>query len=253
MAEMTARVLENLRERRGTLDDRLTRQGLAHTFSLARHRLHQRLKAAIAVHVRDDCLDAGSGRSPYKELLLAHGRSLTSIDIEDRAGELDLAADIQNMPGVADASFDTVLCSQVLEHVPRPWDAMAEFARVLRPGGRVLLTVPHLSMIHESPHDYYRYTRYGLRSLCERAGLEVELVQPTGGLFCFLSHTASLVWMSTVGALPALFWFAWGINYLLFVLFFGALDHFLGVPALFPCDYLLIARKSSPRAKEAAR
>ncbi|MCA9071983.1 MAG: class I SAM-dependent methyltransferase, partial [Planctomycetaceae bacterium] len=169
-----------------------------------------------------------------------------SIDVEDRAGHVDLIADVQDLHQLNDNQFDTILCSQVLEHVPRPWDAIAELTRVLRPKGRLLLTVPHLSMIHEAPHDYYRYTQFGLHSLCQRSGLEVEIIQPTGGLFCFLSHNASVVWMSSVGSLPGMMWPAWFLNYVFFVRLVGFFDRLCGLPSIYPCDYLVIARKPSP-------
>ncbi len=243
MNSLIKRGLTKLRERRGRCDATLAHHGLTHTFSLSRARLHHHLELAIDRLAKGDCLDAGSGRAPYRRLLATRCSRLTSVDVEDRGSGLDLLADIQNMPEVASQSFDTVLCSQVLEHVPRPWDAISEITRVLRPNGRLLLTVPHLSMLHEVPHDYYRYTEFGLRYLCTRAGLQPESLKPTGGLFCFLGHTASLVWMSTIGTLPGLFWVSWLLNQLLLVKVLGILDRVLGLPALFPCDYLLIARK----------
>jgi SAM-dependent methyltransferase len=167
----------------------------------------------------------------------AKANSVTSIDIEDRSGDLDLIADIQDLHALSSNSFDTVLCSQVLEHVPRPWDALSEIARVLRPDGRLLLTVPHLSMIHEAPHDYYRYTQYGLRSLCVSNGLTVETIQPTGGLICFLSHNASVVLMSTIGSLPGLQWLCWFANYITLVRVFGWADRVFGLQSIYPCDY----------------
>lgn len=246
-------MFNRLRQRRRKLDDVLTQRGMAHTFSLARRRLHQHLSAAIQQYAHGDCLDAGSGRSPYRRLLAAQGTSVLSIDVEDRTGQLDMIADIQDLHALHDESFDTVLCSQVLEHVPRPWEAMDELARVLRPGGRLLLTVPHLSLIHEAPHDYYRYTQFGLRSLCERAGLIVESVEPTGGLICFLAHNASVVWMSTFGSLPAMMWPAWFINHTFLVRGLGMLDRLCGLPSVYPCDHMLIARKPPALGKEVVR
>lgn len=243
------RLLVKLRERRGRCDDALALRGMTHTFSLARTRLHQHLDFAIRQYAQGDALDAGSGRGPYRQLLAAQCNRVISVDVEERGAGLDQLADIQNMPEIATDSFDTVLCSQVLEHVPRPWDAISEITRVLRPGGRLLLTVPHLSMLYELPHDYYRYTEFGLRYLCTRAGLIPESIKPTGGLCCFLGHTASLVWMSTLGALPGLFWPGWLINQLTLVKLLGLLDRCLGLPALFPCDYLLIARKPTTSSR----
>lgn len=246
-------IFNSLRQRRRRLDDELARRNLAHTFSLARDRLHRSLSASIANYSSGDCLDAGSGRSPYKRLLMAQADSVVSIDVEDRAGEIDLIADIQDLHPFADASFDTILCSQVLEHVPRPWEALSEFSRVLRPGGCLLLSVPHLSMIHEAPHDYYRYTRFGLQTLAERAGLTVEHLEPTGGLLCFLAHNASVVLTSTLGSLPGLQWLCWFVNYVLLVRGMSPVDRVLGLKSVYPCDYLLVARKPSQASTENQR
>ena len=75
-----------------------------------------------------------------------------------------------------DARFESVLCNQVLEHVFNPEEFIAEIHRVLTPGGRLILTVPFVWDEHEQPHDYARYSSFGLRSLLERNGFQV-LVQ----------------------------------------------------------------------------
>lgn len=232
-----------LRSRRQRLEQVLAQRELTHTLSLARYRLHHYLAAAIADHARGDCLDAGSGRSPYRRMLSADATQVVSIDIEDGSGNLDILGDIQSMPQVASDAFDTVLCSQVLEHVPRPWEAMAEFSRVLRPGGVLLLTVPHLSWIHEAPHDYYRYTKYGLKDLASSAGLVSQSVEPTGGLLCFLLHGVSVAWMSVFGALPGMRWPAWALNYVFLVRCADLVDRCIGAPSVYPCDYMLLANK----------
>lgn len=81
----------------------------------------------------------------------------------------DMVGDVMNMQAVADAAYDAVICLAVLEHVPRPWDAMREMRRALAPGGTLLLYVPFLSPYH-AMHGYYgdffRYTEDGIRSLC---------------------------------------------------------------------------------------
>ena len=233
-------MLKVMRQRQET---RLTRMGLAHTFSLARYRLHKCLVPLIREHAHGDALDAGSGHAPFKQPLTLQCESVTCVDIEDRAGEIDFVADLQAMPHVADGSYDFVLCSQVLEHVPRPWDAAGELSRVLRPGGVLVLTVPHLSAIHEAPHDYYRYTPYALRALSERSGLDVVSIQPSGGLWCFLLHPISYVWMTTVGSLPWIGWLGWLLNYLLLIVIGGLVDRLIGVVNQYPCDHIMVARK----------
>jgi ubiquinone/menaquinone biosynthesis C-methylase UbiE len=80
-----------------------------------------------------------------------------------------------------DSSFDTVFSSQVLEHVPEPALMISEMGRVLRPGGLLILTAPHIWGIHEEPHDYFRFTRYGLSHLARKAGLQTLSVRPMAG------------------------------------------------------------------------
>ncbi len=240
---MVNAILQFVKKGRQQLEDSLTRAGKAHTLSLARYRLHRLLRDRITNYAAGNCLDAGSGRSPFKALLGKQGSSLTSIDVEDRSGDVDLIGDIQSMPELSSDSFDTLLCSQVLEHVPRPWDAMGEFSRVLRPDGTLILSVPHLSVLHEIPHDYFRYTPYGLTSLCERAGLEVASIEPTGGLGCFFWHGFSSMLVSLFAGIPFLGRILLFLNYWLFVRLPDCIEGVVGLPNLYPCDLVLIARK----------
>lgn len=81
----------------------------------------------------------------------------------------------------ADASFDTVMLLDVLEHVAEPEAALREAARVLVPGGQLLLTIPFAYPLHDLPHDYQRFTGPGLERRLRAAGLVPELVQEAGG------------------------------------------------------------------------
>jgi SAM-dependent methyltransferase len=235
-----------MKRSRQRLDAWLTDHDLAHTLSLAKYRLHAATLPLIIAYARGVVLDAGSGRSPYKRMLTARGLKVISIDIEDRAGEIDQIADLQDMPAIADASVDTVLCTQVLEHVPRPWNAMREIARVLRPGGAVVLSVPHLSAIHEAPHDYYRYTQYGLRALAQGAGLEVIELEATAGLVAFLAHPLSYLLLTVPAGVPVVREMAWAINRVILIAALGLVDRLAGFRRVYPCDYVLAARKGSP-------
>ena len=245
-----ARPLDALRRRRALLGERLTREGRAHTFSLATWRLHHATLPLLDAVASGTVLDAGSGRSPYKERLRSRGLRVLSLAVEDRSGEADLIGDVQRMPEVATGSIDTVVCTQVLEHVPRPWDAMAELARVLAPGGALVASVPHLSAIHEAPHDYWRFTRFGLESLLSAHGLQVGEIRPSGGLLCFLGHALSMLWLGTLGGLPVLGPAAWALNQVVLVHGLGALDRLLGAASLFPCDYVVLARKPAAGAPD---
>jgi SAM-dependent methyltransferase len=105
---------------------------------------------------------------------------------------------------VPDQRFDSVVCHQVLEHVKNPMAAAAELARVLKPGGLAVISIPHLSRRHELPHDYYRFTPEGLRHVLESAGFVVKDVTPYGGILSFLHHQVSTLVLSPTAAIPVL-------------------------------------------------
>ncbi len=132
----------------------------------SRRNLYESLEAAIAAHVNDPgarTLNIGAGGEVQRRLAVHHISSL-SIDIDPARGP-DLVVDVQQMDVLGEASFTTVFCLEVLEHVPNPQAAVAEIQRVLRPGGLLIGSTPFLLGIHEHPHDYYRYTRFGLLHL----------------------------------------------------------------------------------------
>lgn len=124
-------------------------------------------------------LDVGAGDMPYRELFA--GFEYVSNDwagtehVPDQP--VDIVAPAHALP-VEDGSFDAVVCTQVLEHLPEPWEAVAEFHRVLTPGGRLILTAPLTWYLHELPHDYYRFTSYGLGHLIDRAGFSSREIRP---------------------------------------------------------------------------
>lgn len=160
------------------------------------------LEPLVREHCRGRVLDAGAGRGAYRDLLLRHAGSYVGLDMTP-SHATNVVGDAQQLP-FADASFDTVFCSQVLEHVPQPWLALAEFRRVLKPGGRLILSVPHISWLHNEPHDYYRYTCHGIGFLLQMSSLRELSTVPAGGLFSLLGHIASTLWMNATFGLPVL-------------------------------------------------
>ena len=134
-------------------------------------------------------LDAGAGDAPYR-IYFEHARyvavDFAATDYHGFQG-LDAICSVEALP-FPDGSFDAVLCTEVLEHVPDPAQVLREFKRVTRPGGRVFITVPQSWEIHEAPYDFYRYTSYGLRSLITRSGLEVAELDARGGFFTMLAQ-----------------------------------------------------------------
>ncbi|UNK48976.1 class I SAM-dependent methyltransferase [Lysobacter sp. S4-A87] len=92
----------------------------------------------------------------------------------------DILADAAQLP-LSDASIDTVLLLDVFEHLRCPREALQECQRVLRSGGRLLVSVPFLYPVHDAPHDYQRLTVHGLRRDIEQAGLQLEWVRHSSG------------------------------------------------------------------------
>jgi SAM-dependent methyltransferase len=234
---------ETLRSRRGVLEQLLEDRGLLHTVSAARFQLNKAIENAIESYATGAVLEAGAGRSPNATTLAERASSVTTLDIDSSRG-VDVVGDVQRMTEVPDESFDAILSTQVLEHVARPQDAFREFARVLRPGGTLILSAPHLSMVHEAPHDYFRFTRFGIGHLCDSSSLEVIEIRPVGGLLSLIGHVVSLGWLTTIGAIPGLFWPAWLLNYVFLVRGVDMLDRMLGLQAILPRDHVLVARRA---------
>lgn len=121
----------------------------------------QRLAAFLEPHGTDTLtLEVGAKNRPYQRLF----PRTVSGDMA-RYPALDAQFDAHALP-FAEASFGVVLCTEVLEHCVNPHQVIGEFYRVLKPGGKLILTTRFLFPIHDAPHDYFRFTKYGLQSLC---------------------------------------------------------------------------------------
>jgi SAM-dependent methyltransferase len=117
-------------------------------------------------------LDIGAQNGPYA----VHFPRRIALDIRPGIG-VQILGDVQAL-GIGDATFEVVLCTEVLEHLPEPQRAIDEIFRVLVPGGQLLLTTRFLFPIHDAPHDYFRFTKYGLRHLLRQFEI-LELEEET--------------------------------------------------------------------------
>jgi SAM-dependent methyltransferase len=151
---------------------------------LARMLLENSVKQSVH-YAGKEILDVGCGIKPYRALF-ADAERYIGIDLPN-SGKIDVAGSALLLPFKA-ASFDTVLCNEVLEHVPEPSTLMLEVARVLRPGGTLILTTPQTWGLHLEPYDFYRYTKYGLTYLATKNGLEVIEISPTCGMWATWSQ-----------------------------------------------------------------
>lgn len=116
-------------------------------------------------------LDLGCGKKPWKVIYSPYAETSFGIDVLHTyhgSSAVDAFFDGRRIP-FQDATFDVVFCTEVMEHVPEPGDFLAEIHRVLRPGGRLVMTTPFMVPLHEDPWDFYRYTRYGIVHLLSKA------------------------------------------------------------------------------------
>jgi SAM-dependent methyltransferase len=153
-------------------------------------------------------LDAGAGECPHASMF-GHTRYIKFDrgigDARWDYSRVDTLGDVHALP-FRDHAFDAVISIQVLEHLNEPRTAVAEMARVLKPGGKLILTTVQCWEIHQHPNDFFRYTRYGLTYLFDKANLESR-VEALGGLF----------WLIALRLMAILGYFQKGWRWILFV------------------------------------
>ena len=139
-----------------------------------------RTDGGVAKYLHGDVLDVGGGeRSRYRDLF--DFASYTSLDIE--AGpDVDIVASADAIP-LPDESKDSLLSTQMLEHVKYPEKCVREMYRVLKKGGHAVVTAPQWNELHAEPMDYWRFTKYGFVELFERNGFTVVEYRQRGGFF----------------------------------------------------------------------
>jgi SAM-dependent methyltransferase len=132
-------------------------------------------------------LDAGAGKCPYKRLFShANYESMDIIEKLEDSYKHTFICDIKNIPR-EDNYYDTIINTQVLEHVEFPQKVIDEFYRILKIDGKLFLSAPQAWGIHEASFHFYNFTKYGLESLFRNAGFKIIFINPRGGIFWYLS------------------------------------------------------------------
>ena len=143
----------------------------------------QAFERHLKSHVRGRLLDLGCGAVP---LYAAYRPLVHEITCVDWAGSahvglhVDIAHDLNQPLPLEDSRYDTVILSDVLEHIRRPEELVGEVARILAPGGKLLASMPFMYWLHEQPHDYFRYSEHALRSFMDQARLRVLVLEHLG-------------------------------------------------------------------------
>lgn len=165
---------------------------------------------AASIPAGSRVLDVGAGSAPYRGFF-THCRYFTHdfsrLDprqlLHGAYSQVDYVSDATSIP-VEGGSFDAVICTEVLEHAPEPIRVVKEISRVLRPGGKLVLTAPLGSGIHQEPfHFYGGFTRYWYERFLAQAGFEEISVEPNAGSFrAFSQESLRFVLASRPSALP---------------------------------------------------
>lgn len=138
----------------------------------------------LRIHAHGKLLDLGCGKVPLYGAYKDHVTENTCVDWENtlhKNSYLDFECNLTETLPFEDNQFDTIILSDVLEHIPEPEKLLAEIARILSNNGKILLNVPFYYWLHEQPHDFYRYTEFALRRFVQNSGLELILLKSIGG------------------------------------------------------------------------
>lgn len=148
--------------------------------------VHKRIGDAIAANAHlahGVLLDVGCGLKPYEKIFAPYVEKYYGTEYSSTSGyrgnRADVAGDASAMP-FADASVDTILCTEVLEHVKNPEKVIEEFTRILKPDGIIITTAPFFYPIHDA-YDFFRYTDEGIAVIMRRHGIEIEKIEPLSG------------------------------------------------------------------------
>ena len=137
---------------------------------------------------KGDLLDFGCGTVPYYLHYANYVKSVTLADIIETPSEAGnfIAADANSPLPFANERFDTILATEVFEHIKNPSLLIKEFFRILRPEGVVIISVPFIYPLHEIPNDFWRYTSFGLKQLVVEAGFEADAIYQVGTIISIL-------------------------------------------------------------------
>lgn len=156
----------------------------SHNF-LIRNLLRKAISARSNQYLKGILIDIGCGTKQYKDIVAPFVEQHVGIDhvgtIHNKSN-INIFATAYNIPFI-DNSFDSAICTEVLEHLENPLDAIKECWRILKPYSFAIYTCPFIWHIHEQPRDFFRYSPYGLKYLFETSGFEVIEISPLNG-FC---------------------------------------------------------------------
>lgn len=152
------------------------------------------LKSAISEYANGNVLDVGCGNKPYLVFFENKISSYTGCDVvQSDLEKVDVICEATKLD-FSNEKFDTVFSTQVIEHVQDPFLMLREIHRVLKADGNLIVSAPFSWELHEEPYDFFRYSKYGLKSMFEQAGFTVVKIVPNGGKWAAIAQ----LWLNIV-------------------------------------------------------
>lgn len=152
---------------------------------LVNHIHDRELKYFAGSYLKGRLVDIGCGTKPYKKLLAPYITEHIGVDHEETIHDksnIDLFGTAYTIPADSEY-FDSAICTAVLEHLEEPEVALTECFRVLKSGGYAIYSIPFIWHLHEEPRDFYRYSKYGIKYLFEKAGFEIKEIKALSGFW----------------------------------------------------------------------
>jgi SAM-dependent methyltransferase len=159
---------------------------------LLRYSIFSKIQFFMHNYLRGIVLEIGAGENYLKKCCSASYTEWVSLDYNVRSDSIDVLGDGQQLP-FKDNVFDTIISVDVLEHVPNPEMFISEMFRVIKPNGVVILSTPFFFYLHESPNDFFRFSKFGLQTLFDRIGFKVIEVTPIAGVISIIGILTSIL------------------------------------------------------------
>jgi SAM-dependent methyltransferase len=141
------------------------------------------IEYAVTSYAKGRLLDIGCGNKPYEKAFKGKITEYIGCDIvQSDMSKVDIICEAYDIP-LSNDSFDTIFSTQVIEHINDHRSLIKEAFRLLKPGGYFIVSGPMYWPIHEVPHDYFRFTKYGFNYLLKSEGFEITEIRPNGGMW----------------------------------------------------------------------
>lgn len=152
----------------------------------------------IPAYVKGFLLDLGCGYVPLYKAYEPFTNDIFCVDWGNslhRNSYLDIETDLNKPLPLENDTYETVILSDVLEHIRLPESLLKEINRIMKPKGYLLLNVPFYYWLHEEPFDYFRYTKYALRNMLEANGFEIVSLEELGGIPEVIADILAKFWV----------------------------------------------------------